>query len=178
VYFFSATHPISPFAGGVTGTQQNYWSSSTALTFDNLTLVYNTMTNYRDDQNRPLGIVPDTILVPPQLQILAKRLTGATIADQTVTSLTMVGNQPNPLASMFKVVVAPELSADSTTWYLLDTSKVVKPLIWQQRQDTQFISKMGPGDPGKFYRNDYEFEATRRGAAGYGLWFTAAKAVG
>lgn len=176
-YFFSSTHPISYFSGGVSGTQQNYWSSGTALTFDNLSLVYNTMTTYRNDENRPLGIMPDTIVVPPQLQILANRLVAPIVADQTVTGLTMAGNQPNALPK-FKVVVAPELSAYSTTWYLLDMSKVVKPFIWQNRQDTVFTSKVSDTDQNVFVNNELWFKAYRRGNAGYGLWYCAAKAVG
>lgn len=178
--FFSASHPTGGgWAGSSTVNQQNYWSSSTPLTFDNLNLVYQTMVNYRNDEGRPIGIMPNVLLVPPQLMTLAKRLTGDTLADQTVTGITMVGNQPNPLAHTFKVVVAPELAQYSTTaWYLLDTNKPIMPMIWQNRQDTQLNSLTSNTDYPVFVQNKFQFTAYRRGAAGYGMWYCIAKAVG
>lgn len=55
-------------------------------------------------------------------------------------------------------------------WYLLDTSRVLKPLILQRRRDYAFVSKTSLTDDRVFYQNEYVFGADGRLNAGYGLW--------
>ena len=57
-----------------------------------------------------------------------------------------------------------------TAWYLLDTSKAVKPLIFQSRREVQFISKDRPDDESVFMRKKYIYGVDRRDNAGFGLW--------
>jgi phage major head subunit gpT-like protein len=57
-----------------------------------------------------------------------------------------------------------------TAWYMLDTSKAVKPLIFQSRRDVQFVSKDRPDDESVFMRKKYIYGVDRRDNAGFGLW--------
>ena len=57
-----------------------------------------------------------------------------------------------------------------TPWFLLDTSKAIKPLIFQSRREVQFISKDRPDDENVFMRKKYLYGVDRRDNAGYGLW--------
>ncbi len=77
----------------------------------------------------------------------------------------------------------PILNADGSTssvsnfaggsgpaWYLLDTSKVIKPFIYQKRSDYQFVSKDKPDDDNVFNKNEYVYGADGRSNVGVGLW--------
>lgn len=55
-------------------------------------------------------------------------------------------------------------------WYLFDTTRAIKPLIWQSRTETEFVSRMRPDDPHLFDADEYVWGVRRRGAAGYGSW--------
>lgn len=59
---------------------------------------------------------------------------------------------------------------DPIAWALLDTSKVVKPFIFQKRKDYTFIRKDQDGDDNVFFRNEYIYGVEARVNAGYGLW--------
>ncbi|MDO8180159.1 MAG: Mu-like prophage major head subunit gpT family protein [Undibacterium sp.] len=55
-------------------------------------------------------------------------------------------------------------------WYLLDTSKVVKPLIYQVRKDYSFVSMDKETDDNVFNRKEYVYGVDARSNVGYGLW--------
>lgn len=57
-----------------------------------------------------------------------------------------------------------------TPWFLLDTSKVLKPLIYQKRRDYAFTSKTSLTDDNVFSRNEFVWGADGRGNVGLGLW--------
>ncbi len=56
------------------------------------------------------------------------------------------------------------------SWYLLDTSQAIKPLIWQEREPYTFEQQTSPGDDAVFMNNDYTYGVRARVNAGYGLW--------
>lgn len=55
-------------------------------------------------------------------------------------------------------------------WFLLDTSKPVRPLIWQEREGYEFVSMTKPTDPNVFMNREYLYGMQARVAAGFGLW--------
>lgn len=57
-----------------------------------------------------------------------------------------------------------------TAWFLLDTSKVLKPIIYQKRRDYAITAKTSLTDDNVFSRNEFIWGADGRGNAGYGLW--------
>lgn len=57
-----------------------------------------------------------------------------------------------------------------TPWYLLDTSKVIKPILYQKRRDYAFTSKTNLTDDNVFSRKEFIWGADGRGNAGLGLW--------
>lgn len=58
----------------------------------------------------------------------------------------------------------------STPWFLLDTSRMVKPLILQMRERPQFVRLDSPDDPNVFHRKEFLYGVEGRWNAGYGLW--------
>lgn len=55
-------------------------------------------------------------------------------------------------------------------WYLLDTSKVLKPFILQMRREPAFIAKTSLTDDNVFDKNEYVFGVDGRWNVGFGLW--------
>lgn len=58
----------------------------------------------------------------------------------------------------------------STPWYLLDTSRAVKPLIWQERETYRFTAITAPDDAHVFMNDEYIYGVRARVNAGLGLW--------
>ena len=63
-------------------------------------------------------------------------------------------------------------------WYLFDTSKVVKPLIWQERVPYEFRALNKPEDENVFMRDEHLYGVRARVNAGVGLWQLALKSKG
>ena len=60
-------------------------------------------------------------------------------------------------------------------WYLLDTSRALKPLIYQERKPKQFTAMTAATDEGVFMRNEYRYGVDGRCNVGLGFWQMAAK---
>jgi phage major head subunit gpT-like protein len=55
-------------------------------------------------------------------------------------------------------------------WFLLDTSKVVQPLIFQKRRDYTFIAMDDEKSPDVFKKKEFQYGIDARVNAGYALW--------
>ncbi len=55
-------------------------------------------------------------------------------------------------------------------WFLLDTSRALKPLILQVRKDPQFVAKDDPRDDRVFMNKEFVYGADLRCAVGFGFW--------
>ena len=78
---------------------------------------------------------------------------------------------------MAKVVVAEELAAYPTAWYLLCTKRSVKPFVYQLRKATEFSCLVNLTDPNVFDNDEFKFGCYVRDNAGYSLPFLAYKAL-
>lgn len=55
-------------------------------------------------------------------------------------------------------------------WYLFDTTKVVKPFIFQKREDYKFVALDNPDDQNVFSKKEYVYGVDARCNVGFGLW--------
>lgn len=55
-------------------------------------------------------------------------------------------------------------------WYVFDTTKIVKPFIFQKRKDYQFVPLTAADSPNVFNRNEFIYGVDARVNVGYGLW--------
>lgn len=62
-------------------------------------------------------------------------------------------------------------------WYLLDTSRSVRPLIYQERKPTAFTYMAAETDEEVFMRKLFRFGVDGRSNVGFGLWQTAYKST-
>ncbi len=60
---------------------------------------------------------------------------------------------------------------NAPVWYLMDTSRPLKPLIYQEREKPEFEAKTDPGTSDQVFLTDEYLYGTRaRSVAGFGLW--------
>ena len=163
VTFFNAAHP----SDGNGATQGNY-VTATALTGTTFDAAVATMEALVDHRGNPMDILPDTIVVGSALRATARNLFGVA---------TDFGNSnagSNPYFGAVKVIVDPLISAGA--WYLLDTSKALKPMILQDADNLE-LSSLNSIDDEFVVMNDAFFYGTRsRFGVGYGLWQLAYRA--
>ena len=55
-------------------------------------------------------------------------------------------------------------------WYLLDTTRAIKPLIFQSRKSPKFVSMTTEQDESVFMRGEYRYGVDMRCHAGFGFW--------
>ncbi|OGP72155.1 MAG: hypothetical protein A2Y80_06960 [Deltaproteobacteria bacterium RBG_13_58_19] len=58
----------------------------------------------------------------------------------------------------------------ATPWYLLDTSRAIRPFIFQLRREVQLVRMDRVDDEQVFMRKKFRYGVDYRGAAAYGLW--------
>lgn len=121
----------------------------------------------KDDEGRPLDVDPNLLVVPPALGDTA----------QILLTAERFGDDPNPYRGTAEVVVSPRLTSD-TAWFLLDTRKPVKPLIYQERKAPVFVQQTGMDNDDVFNRRVFKYGAEARAAGGYGFWQLAYGSTG
>lgn len=168
-FFFDTDHPTDLDG---TGTQSNYESTAFALTSANFQTARARMMGYKGENGRPLGIMPNLLVVPPALEKAAHDIVTAEFGSSGATNIQR---------GMAQVAVVPELSAlpsGDTSWYLFDVqSPGPKPFILQNRQALKMVALTGPSDMPVFDRNVYQWGIDRRVGAGFGIWQKAFKGI-
>jgi len=169
VPFFSAAHPS--LLPGAPVVANNF--PATALTAANYELVRSSMsTTFIGEDGRPLGVRPNLLVVPPALERTARTILEA----ELIPSDAGTSPQTNVLRNTATVLVMERL-ASPTTWFLMDTRRPIKPLIYQLRRAPELVSKTAPTDENTFWDNQFVWGMDARGAVGYSLWFLAARAI-
>ena len=115
------------------------------------------LTNAEGD---PLNLVPDTLVVPPALEATARDIL---VAD-------FINGTKNTMQGTAKPLVVPMLAGNDKVWFLLCTSRPVKPLIMQQRKAPKFVSLTSETDENVFMKKKFLYGVDYRGGAGYGFW--------
>lgn len=55
-------------------------------------------------------------------------------------------------------------------WYLIDTTRAIKPIIFQDREPAKIVPKTSLTDDNVFNHDEYVWGAKRRCASGFGAW--------
>ena len=158
-YFFDTDH-----AEGDSGTQSNKGTS--ALSASSLQAAFTAIMKFKDDKGKPMGIVPDTLVVPPDLKWTATELLESVYAPEVVSGKT--DTRRNVLSGVVELIVSPYLT-DTNDWFLLSTRRIVKPVIFQSRVPIEFAALEGESEAG-FMRDQFVYGVRARYNVGYGLW--------
>lgn len=68
------------------------------------------------------------------------------------------------------VSVANTDGGAGTPWFLIDDTRALKPIIFQERKKPQFIAKDNPEDENVFMRKKFLYGVDARYNVGYGFW--------
>lgn len=158
-FFFDTDH-----VSGESGTQSN--KATSALDAAALQAAVTAMMKFKDDRGRFLGVVPDLLVVPPDLQWSAMELLESTYwPEEGATTQRMASNV---LKGKLDLLVSPYLT-DTNDWFVLSTKGVIKPVILQTRTPVEFAALEADSESG-FMRDQYIYGVRARYNAGYGLW--------
>ena len=153
VGLLSTAHPYSPANSGTT--QGN--EGTLALTIDNLDATRQAMRNFTDDKGNLLGVNPNLLLVPPELERTATQL----ISERAIYEPNGAEYNVNMFSGRFQPLVWDRLT-DANAWFLIDSNLMKSHLIWQWRIRPEFSAA-----------DDFDgFIAKYRGYMRYGIGWT------
>ncbi len=159
----SASQSNSGTAGGAIGT--------VALTSATLWAAIAAMQAFTDAQGEILDIQPDTLVVPPKLEQTAREILESDYGYSATSLGGATTMAKNTLKGRLSLIVTPHCAttARTSSWFVLDTSGVVKPTILQERVPVSFDALEGNSENG-FMRDQYFYGIRARYNAGYGMW--------
>lgn len=170
--FFDTDHPVGKKDGSTVSVSNKGVAplshATLAAAQASLGAARTALRKMKDDEERPLNIKPNVLLVPPALEDTARAL---------MNSDRLEDGKVNPYKNTAKVVVSARLTSD-TAWYLLDTTKPVKPFIYQERKAPTFVSQTDMNSDNVFLKKKYLYGAEARGAAGFSFWQMAYGSTG
>lgn len=162
VNFFATTHNE-----GNTGNQSNTNTGSGVDTLAHLRTDFITartaMRRTKDDFSRPMNLRPDLVVIPPDIEDLWRQLINSTLIASNGVAMT------NVLENAVDIMVDSYLS-DVNDWFLMCTRQPIKPLIFQNRKNPEFVSVNNPSDSQVFDNRMFLYGVDSRFAVGYGLW--------
>lgn len=173
--FFANDHSLK------VGTTIDNLHPSTALTNANVAGLIEVMMSYVGEDGRSLRVKPNLLAVPPALQEEGLSIVGSNILAQVFGSNTAAAGVDNTMKGRLRLAVYPELAAaaggSDTSWYLMDTTRSIKPLVFVQRKAPKLTFKDSDSDDNVFWDDEVVFGVRAKGAAGYGPFWLAAKAT-
>lgn len=150
--FFSSEHMIGKSKVSNKGTAK--------LSLDAYVAARAGMMSLTNSKGEPLDLIPNRLVVPPALEKAALDITEADFINGT----------RNTMKGTAKPLVVPQLAGSDTAWFLLCTTRPIKPLIYQQRKKVKFVSKTNETDDNVFMSKTFLYGADFRGNAGFGFW--------
>lgn len=166
-YFFDTDHPVGAASASNKGTVALSIATQAAAQAS-LGAARTALRKMKTDLGRSLNIRPNVLVVPPALEDTANAL----MANERLED-----GKVNPFRNTLKVVVESRLTSDSA-WFLLDTTRAVKPLIYQERKAPVPVQQTNPDADDVFMRKKYKYGAEARAAGGYGFWQLAYGSTG
>lgn len=169
--FFDTDHPaLNGLGDGAGGTLSNILevnpdAEGRLITRATLAAATAKAAGWVNDRGDPLGINFNLLVVPGQREFEAAEALAPTLP----------GGGANVMANRFKILPVYRLNDRPDEFYLMDTTRPIKPLIWQKRKDPEFVALTAPTDENVFWRKEFIYGVDARGNAGFGLWFLALK---
>ena len=165
---FADDHPTYDVTEAVTTYDNNL---ALALTADNFETARITRRRYIGENGKVLGVKSNLLIVPPSLERKAKEIV---IAAQTIkpvynvaeTEIVAAGMLDNVSVGSADILVIDELEDDPTAWYLADTTRPLKPFLFQMRREAQFVAKDSPTDDNVFTKKKFVYGVEGRWTVG------------
>ncbi len=151
--FFDTDHPNG---------DQGTWSNKGTVALDQTAYenARSAMMSLVNEEGKSLRVVPNVLIVPPQL-------------DATARTILRADKQANGSTNIWKgsadIMVVAELSSNPTYWFMACTERAAKPFIFQSRRSPEFVMLDKSTDENAFLRKEYVYGVDYRGNAGLGL---------
>jgi len=166
VPFYSASHPEDPAGvqdNDLAGTSSGpYTAAEFSTDFETARA---TMRGFKDDQSEPRneGELDLRVVGSPALEPVVDK----------ILSADLINNTTNTLKGAAKKVISSRLTGE--TWFLMDSSGTLKPLVLQKRQaiNFEFLNK---GDRA-FMRKEILAGVDKRDGFGFGVWYKSVRTV-
>ena len=158
-YFYDTDHEVAGASVSNHGTAA-LSAATTAAALASYGAARIAIMSFRDDEGRPLALVPDLLEVGPALESVGKLL----LENEKLTD-----ESPNPWKGTATLLVNPRLTS-TTQWMLHVTNRPLKPFVYQERMAPVFVQQTLPEGESVFMRKKFRFGAEARAAGGYGLW--------
>lgn len=162
--FFATDHPLASPSGGAA--QSNLGSD--LFSPKGWNDVRTRMMNYVGEDGRPMGVIPNLVIIPPEYERMAKYIFNLEI---------LPGASQNPQKGEATYVVIPEW-AGLTQWLAVDTRGPIKPFLFQDRKPIELVSKTALSDDNMFFQKELLWGIDARGAAMGTVWWLAHKSTG
>lgn len=160
--FFSTAHPT--FAPpDAAQTYSNLFQLD--LPADDLWVAYQSVVAVRaamrtivGENGEIMSVEPRTLVVPPQKEHVAIALANAEMIPMGAASVSGgLTSAQNTLKGMIEPLVIPENGDDPDGWGLADTTKPIKPLLWQVRANGVFRAFDDPNDVHVFNNDAFTY---------------------
>lgn len=158
--FFSESHTVGKTTYSNRGNKR--------LSRDEYQKARTSMMSIRGDKGKSLKLVPDLLVVSPAQEEMARLILEADQIEGTT----------NVLKGTAKILVEPALAEHPDYWFLLCTSRFLKPFIYQVRKQIKFVSLTKDTDENVFMLDEFLYGADGRSNAGYGFWQMAYGSTG
>ncbi|MFH1984127.1 MAG: Mu-like prophage major head subunit gpT family protein [Pseudomonadota bacterium] len=158
-YFYDTDHEVAGASVSNKGTAA-LSAATTALAAASYGAGRLAIMSFKDDDGRPLGLIPNVLEVPPALEATGRLL----LENDKLTD-----ESPNPYKGTATLLVNPRLTS-TTAWFLHVTSRPIKPFVYQERKKPVFVQQTTPDSDDVFMRKEFKFGVEARAAGGYGLW--------
>lgn len=151
--FFSGNHKVGKVKVGN--------MSEKVLSYESYLAGRTSIMNRKTADGVSLKLVPDLLVVPPALESKGKKILKA---EKTADGAT------NICKDTAELLVVPELAGADTQWYLLCTTKSIKPILYQERKAAKFISFTNEKDSNVFLNKNFLYGTDARCNVGFGFW--------
>lgn len=158
--FFNTTHKVGKNTASNLGDK--------ALSIESYSEARSIMMSYQDENGESLDIIPNLLVVPPALESKAREILKA---DQ-------INGTTNIFKDTAEILVSTQLAGDNTKWYLLCTTKAVKPFIYQERKKPEFVSLTKSDDTNVFMNKQFLYGVDMRCNVGFSFWQMAYGSTG
>ena len=158
-YFYDTDHDVAGSSVSNHGTAA-LSAASTATAAASYGAARLAIMSFKDDEGRPLALIPDLLEVGPALEATGKLL----LENEKFTD-----ESPNPYRGTATLLVNPRITS-TTQWMLHVTNRPLKPFVYQERKAPVFVQQTTPEAENVFMRKKFRFGAEARAAGGYGLW--------
>jgi phage major head subunit gpT-like protein len=158
-YFYDTDHPVKGASVSNKGTAA-LSAATTAAAAASYGAARLAIMSFKDEEGRPLALIPDVLEVGPALEATARLL---------CENDKLTDESPNPYKGTATVLVNPRLTS-ATQWMLHVTSRPVKPFIYQERKKPVFVQVTDMSSEDVFKKGEFLFGAEARAAGGYAFW--------